>query len=180
MNLTGLSRIFFSAAIIIKLFIFYYKIYCKLISFCQNNVRCECKRGGDHTSQFDINIFVDTVIFVRLKYCGVSLCGGGRITANISPPYRTKIEYFIRKRDINNSYSRPVFSGQLKSFCRIDDISYAQKSSDTGSATCKNLRVCDEETGKILIVIRILPVDGTLTRFAFIRQLLYVYNLQNL
>lgn len=81
-------------------------------------------------------------------YYYVSLCSGGRITANISPPYRTKIEYFIRRRDINNSY-RPVFSGQLKSFCRIDDISYAQKSSDTGSATRKNLQVCDEEPGKI-------------------------------
>lgn len=88
----------------------------------------------------DINIFVGAVIFVELIYCGVSLCGG-RITANISPPYRTKIEYFIRRRDINNLYSRPVFSGQLKSFCRIDDISYARGSSDTGSVcTAGSLR----------------------------------------
>lgn len=138
------------------------------MSFCQNNVRRECKRGSGHTSQFaDINIFVDAVIFVGLIYCGVSLCGGGRITANISPPYRTKIEYFIRRRDINNSYSRPVFSGQLKSFCRIDDISYARKSSDTGSATRKNLRFCDEEADKILIAIRISLVDGTLTRLVY-------------
>lgn len=87
----------------------------------------------------DINIFVGAVIFARLIYCSVSLCGGGRITANISPPYRTKIEYFIRRRGINNSYSRSVFSGQLKSFCRIDDISYARGSSDTSSA-------CDTES----------------------------------
>lgn len=119
----------------------------------------------------DINIFVGAVIFAELIYCGVSLCGGGRITANISPPYRTKIEYFIRRRDINNSYSRPVFSGQLKSFCRIDDISYARGSSDTSSTyTTGSLRVCDEE--EIVIAIHTPLVDGALTKIVlFIRHL---------
>lgn len=118
-----------------------------MVPFCQNNILRECKgereraRRAERLRFTDINIFVGAVIFVGLIYCGVSLCGGGRITANISPPYRTKIEYFIRRRDINNSYSRPVFSGQLKSFCRIDDISYARGSSDTGSVcTAGSLR----------------------------------------
>lgn len=106
----------------------------------------------------DINIFVGAVIFVGLIYCGVSLCGGGRITANISPPYRTKIEYFIRRRDINNSYSRPVFSGQLKSFCRIDDISYARGSSDTGSVcTAGSLRVSSAATRQTKSSSRFIP-----------------------
>lgn len=142
-----------------------------MVPFCQNNVPCKrarVRRVETRTSRFtDINIFVGAVIFVGLIYCGVSLCGGGRITVNISPPYRTKIEYLIRRRDINNSYSRPVFSGQLKSFCRIDDISYARGSSDTGLCLHRGKLASfvreHGEADKIIIAIRASFVDGTFT-----------------
>lgn len=96
----------------------------------------------------DINIFVGVVIFARLIYCSVSLCSGGRITTNISSPYRTKIEYFIRWRGINNSYSRPAFSGQLKSFCRVDDTSYARENSDIASICVVGIRKLREAVCK--------------------------------